>query len=262
MKPTVSVLMSVLNQAEYLASSLHSILTQTFTSFEFIIVNDASNPKTLKCLKQYPDNRIKIIHNPKRLGLARSLNRGLKFCRGIYIARMDADDIALPHRLKVQVDYLTKHPHIAGCGSAAAIIDRQGKKLGIKKFPAPTTKLKSVIMRYSPFIHPTMMLRKKVFDAMGGYNATFNGAEDYDLWLRTLPIFDLVNLPQVLLMYRVHPQSVSWGSLKQVERQALRARVNALRHHQYPLWQSLFLVKPSLSFLVPQSIKKLIFHVS
>lgn len=259
MKPAVSVLMSVHNQAEYLDASFKSILAQTFTQFEFVIVDDHSNRETRERLHQYHDSRIKIIHNRRRLGLARSLNRGLTFCRGKYIARMDADDIAHPSRIKKQYKYLENHQNLAGCGTWVSLIDEQGKKTGSKHFPTQSALIKKVILRYSPFIHPSVMIRKKIIAACGGYDANLNGAEDYDLWLRIVSQHQMVNLPEELLRYRVNPRGISWSQLKHLEWQALRARFKSLRH--YPAWQIVYLFKPALSFLIPERIKKKIFGI-
>ena len=112
--PRVTALMSVFNGDKYLSEALESILNQTFTNFEFLIINDGSNDRTEDILKSYDDVRIRIINNDNNMGLAKSLNKGLRIARGEYIARMDADDISLPTRLARQVEFLDKNKHVLG----------------------------------------------------------------------------------------------------------------------------------------------------
>lgn len=261
MTPIVSVVMSVYNQAEFLSQALNSILAQSLPQFEVIIIDDDSNQATQNLLRGFSDNRIKLIRHPHRLGLAKSLNTGIKLARGQFVARMDADDIALPHRFKTQFNYLKEHPNIAGCGSAVELINTQGKTIGHKRFPASYSALKKVILRYNPFIHSSMMIRKKILDELGNYDTSLNGAEDYDLWLRLISQYPLVNLNHILLKYRINPHGVSWRSLKHVETQALKARINALINYGYPKWQAIFLAKPALSLLIPTAIKKHLFRI-
>lgn len=247
--------MSVYNQARYLPQAIDSILNQTFSDFEFIIVNDVSTDDTARVLRQVKDKRIKLLLNRQRQGLAWSLNRDIAISHGEYIARMDADDIAYPKRLKIQLDYLTGHPHVAACGTGVDLIDAAGKKIGRKHYPPRITK--PLLMRYNPLIHPTVMIRKEVCT----YDASLNGAEDYDLWLRLGSQYQLANISQVLLAYRVNPQGISWSSLKHTELQAIKARLKALRRYNYSLWQSIFLIKPIFSYLIPSWTKKLLFNV-
>lgn len=247
--------MSAYNQAQYLAPAIESILRQTFSGFEFLIINDASTDDTSQIIKSYRDRRITIFTHRRRQGLASSLNYLIRHSRGEYLARMDADDIAYPGRLKIQLDYLTRYPHIAACGTGVDLINAAGKKIGRKHYPPRITK--PILMRYNPLIHPTVMIRKEVCT----YDASLNGAEDYDLWLRLGSQYQLANINKILLAYRVNPQGISWHSLKHTELQAIKARLKALRQYNYPLWQSIFLIKPIFSYLIPGWIKKLLFNV-
>ena len=253
--PKISVVMSVYNQAQYLKQSITSILNQAFVSFELIIINDASTDATLKILRQFKDGRIKLLLNRKHRGLAASLNRGIRHSRGEYIARMDADDIARPDRLKLQLHFLESHPAVVACGTGVDLINTQGQNIGRKTYPQHITK--SLLMRYNPLIHPTVMIRK----AACIYNENLNGAEDYDLWLRLGSQRQLVNLRQTLLAYRVNPWGISWSQLKQTELQAIKARFKALKDYNYPRRQAIYLIKPILSYLIPSRIKKLLFHI-
>lgn len=260
--PLVSVIMSVHDQQDFVAAAIKSILDQTLTRLEFIIIDDASSKPVSHLLKQTKDKRVRIFRNRRQSGLAKSLNIGLTKARGKFIARMDADDISTKTRLRTQHHYLENHPKVAACGSQVALIDKTGRKSGVKHFPKSYAKIKSVIMRFSPFVHPTMMLRKQVIDEIGNYDEELNGAEDYDLWLRIAVTHPMVNLPNTLLKYRVNPSGVSWSSYKHTELQAIRARIKALTQYGYPPWQVIYLVKPTLSFFVPTQIKRQIFGIS
>ena len=253
--PQVSVILSVYNQAQYLPQAIISILNQSLTDFEFLIIDDGSTDSTPQILKGYRDRRITVFTHRRSLGLATSLNQLIHRSQGNYLTRMDADDIAYPQRLKVQRDYLTRHPRIAACGTAVDLIDLAGKPIGRKHFPRRITK--TLLMRYNPLIHPTIMIRKEVCT----YDANLNGAEDYDLWLRLGSKYQLANINRVLLTYRVNPEGISWNSLKHTELQAIKARWKALKQHNYPLWQSIFLIKPILSYLIPAWVKKLLYNI-
>jgi glycosyltransferase involved in cell wall biosynthesis len=255
MNPKISVVMSVYNQGQYLPQAIDSILRQSLADFEFLIMDDASTDSSPQILTSYRDRRISVFTHHRRSGLAGSLNQLIKKSRADYIARMDADDIAYPQRLKIQLDYLTCHSHIAACGTAVDLIDSAGKKIGSKHYPDRITK--SLLMHYNPLIHPTVMIRKKPCH----YDANLNGAEDYDLWLRLGGKYKLANINQVLSAYRVNPQGISWNSLKRTELQAIKARLKALGRYNYPLWHSIFLTKPILSYFIPTWVKKLLFNI-
>ncbi len=258
MKPTISVIMSVHNQSEYLPDAIESLLHQTYKNFELIFIDDGSTDNTWKILNKYKTKQTKLIKHLKKQGLAKSLNQGIKISTGKYIARMDADDISYPQRLEKQLSCLEQNPNVAICGTAADLINRYGQIIGTKKFPQ---KPKSVIMRYNPLIHSSAMIRKNILNQVGKYDESLNGAEDYDLWLRLGAKFDLINLSETLMKYRINPQGISWRKLKHVEWQSLRCRFKALTKYDYPKWQLIYTLKPALSFVFPAWVKKKFFHV-
>lgn len=256
--PKVSILMSVFNAQRYLEQAIKNILNQSLSDFEFIIIEDASTDGTYEILKDFrkKDKRIKILRNKKRLGLTVSLNKGLRKARGEFIARMDADDISNKNRLKIQSNFLKKNPEVAFCGSWVTLINQSGKKIGEKKYPLEYGQIKKVILKYNPFVHPSVMIRRKVLEERGFYDSNLNGAEDYDLFLRIAKNHQAVNLPCFLLKYRINPQGVSFLQYKKTERQALKARWKAIREYGYPYWQIIYLIKPLISYLVPFKIKR------
>lgn len=207
MSPKVSVVMAVWNGEKYLRQAIDSILAQTFTDFEFIIVDDCSTDATTQIIQGYDDERIQFATNEENIGLTRSLNKGLALARGEYIARMDGDDVSQPERLAKQVAFMEANHEVGACGTWAQDIDQGGKV--IRNREALTgDELDSFYWRVSPLIHPTAMFR---FTSSVGpwYDETVPVAQDYDLWLRIRAGQRLSNLPEYLLLYRVHDESIT-----------------------------------------------------
>ena len=254
----VSVIMPFHNSERFIHESVSSILSQTYQNFELITVNDASTDKSLSIVKAFQDPRVKIINNLKQLGVAAALNRGLRFAKGQLIARMDADDIALRNRFSVQVEFLRQHPDIVLTGTWVTVINEQGRKIKIKKLPEDSEEIKNQILRWNPFIHSSVMMKKSVLRSVGKYNELYNGAEDYDLFLRISRSFKTANINQPLLQYRISKSSVTFQQLKKVELQSLKVQCNALFNYGYSFTQVFYLLKPALSYLIPAQLKRLI----
>lgn len=185
--PQISVIMSVYNQKkpEQLDAAIQSVLQQTYTDFEFIIYNDGSDAEVSAHLQKYikVDKRIRLIEDEVNRGLAYSLNACIDVAEGKYLARMDDDDICDPDRFMVQYDYMERHPEIAYIGCNAKLMDEKGV-WGIRQMPEyPDEKS---FLRYSPFIHPTVMIRREVLENENGYNASKETlrCEDYELFMR------------------------------------------------------------------------------
>lgn len=203
--PKISVIMGAYNCENTLQASIESILGQTYTDWECIICDDGSTDTTHYLISEYikKDARIKLLTNTKNTGLAYSLNRGLKVARGEYIARMDSDDISLPTRFEKQIAYLEQHEDIAVLGTTAQYFDNQGV-WGVSKAKKCLTK--TDIMCGNAFIHPTVMIRRKALQQVGGYTVskyTYR-MEDYDLWCKLYAHYyrgDVLNEP--LLQYRL-----------------------------------------------------------
>lgn len=196
--------MSVYNGEQYLSQAIESILNQTFTDFEFLIINDGSTDSSHEILKEYSqkDRRIRIEDNGVNAGLIKSLNKGLKLARGLYIARMDADDISLPYRLEKQVAFMDTHPDVGICGSCAEII---GHYSGIITVPHDNNSIICRLPFQNSLIHPSVIIRKSILDKHGLiYDEQHIKAEDYGLWVSCIPHTHFANLPDVLIYYRVH----------------------------------------------------------
>jgi len=210
--PKISVLMPVFNAAKYLPIAVRSILEQTFRDFELIAVNDGSTDRSPAILQRFAqqDARIKIITRPNT-GIVGALNDGLAVAQGELIARMDADDIAYPERLAIQLHYMECHPEIVAIGSGVRMIDPRGVPLkNFHGFTDPQT-LRSKLIEASDIgiIHPTLMVRRGVLQRLGGYREQYKLVEDVDLFFRLLDEGELANVPDILLGYRQHLESTN-----------------------------------------------------
>lgn len=252
----VSVVLPVFNGAKYVLGSINSILNQTFQKFELIIVNDGSTDETANVLKNIHDLRIKVITFKKKRGIAYAINAGVSRANGMYIARMDSDDLSISTRLEEQVSFLKTHPNVALVGTWSKLINSEGKKVGEKRFPIEDREIRSIIIRFNPFIHPSIMVRKRVILEVGRYSQEYEGAEDYDMFLRICAKYRVANIPKLLIKFRLHSGSASFTELKRIEKQALRVRFHALKELGYPWWNYVYLIKPALAFLIPPAWKQ------
>lgn len=203
MNPLVSVLMPVYKTAPYLREAMDSMLCQTFKDFELIVLNDCSPDNAEEILDAYDDPRIVRYKGENNVGLSNVLNVGIGMARGKYIARMDSDDISLPQRLQVQVDYLDKHPDVDLVSVGMRLF---GAKEGTWIREINPEKVKIEAMFHSPVLHASSVWRKDAFEKQGlRFRQEMVPAEDYDLWTRAmLKGLKLVNLPEVLYEYRIH----------------------------------------------------------
>jgi glycosyltransferase involved in cell wall biosynthesis len=226
--PTVSVVMSVFNGQAFLVEAIESILGQTFRNLEFVIVDDGSTDSTPKILNTFAkqDERIRILRHANK-GRAESLNVGIGLAKGKYIARMDADDVALPNRLQEQVDFMECHPEVGLLGGAIELIDRGGQVFGTITPPLNDSEIRSAMLRYNPF-HPTVLMRTTVVLDAGGYRKVFMDADDYDTYLRISERIQLASLEEPLLQYRIHPNQVSIRNMRHQALCVLAARKAAL----------------------------------
>lgn len=209
--PTISVLMSVYNGERFLRKAVESILAQTFEDFEFIIINDGSSDGSSDILEEYAskDPRI-ILEEQENKGLIFSLNKGIDMARAPLIARMDADDIALPNRFQIQKDHMDQHPDIVALGGAIELIDENDNTFGKVQYPSQNSDMDDYIYnRGSPLAHPAVMMRTETVKSLGGYRDAYKHAEDYDLWLRMHKVGKIDNLQTTILKYREHTQKVS-----------------------------------------------------
>lgn len=221
MSTNISVVMSVYNGEKYLRPAIESILNQTFSGFEFIIIDDGSSDRSADIIKSYRDSRIRLIEQ-KNCGLSRSLNRGIWESRSKYIARMDADDISLSSRFAKQVDYLDRHPDVGVLGTAVRVIDGCGNESHAWRFLVENDILRWHLCFNDPIMHPTVMMRRGLVIRAGGYSADMGTAQDYDLWRRLSGMTRLSNLHNMLLYLRKHKDSVTSKHLLQQEENGIK----------------------------------------
>jgi glycosyltransferase involved in cell wall biosynthesis len=221
--PNVSVLMPVRNGARWLREAIDSVLGQTLRDFELIVVDDGSTDDTPHLLSDVSrlDSRIRIFRQ-EASGLVDALNRGLAEARGSLVARLDADDRAMPERLDRQVRYLESNPNVGLLGSWAEKIDERGAPCGLLKPEPQSDALAHLLLRTNPFVHSSVMFRTEPVRRLGGYRSAFQAAEDYDLWLRIAEVAEIVNVPEFLIQYRRHNANVTQ---RHAIRQAFSARL-------------------------------------
>lgn len=217
--PKISVVMTVYNAVLYLKEAVESILNQTFKDFEFIIVDNNSHDGSREIVASYRDDRIIFIENKENLGQTKALNRGIHQARSPYIARMDADDIAYPHRLQKQFDFLEHNPSIAVVGSWRLDINKEGRALKIYKVPADPFLMRCYLCCSGDLSvwcvnHAGVMIRKAVLEEVGFYNEAKSMSgypQDYELWMKIIRRYGIGNIAEPLFKYRILDNSESRG---------------------------------------------------
>lgn len=206
--PKISVIMPVYNGEKYLRQAIDSILSQTFSDFEFIIINDASKDSTEEIIKSYNDERIVYLKNEENLGVAGTLNKGIDAARGEYIARMDADDISMPDRFLKQVTIMDSNKDIGVCGGNLIIF---GEEIDERNFIYSETdkKIRVDMIFNSAFAHPAVMIRSSILSDNIRYDIDFEKAEDYKMWYDIMRVSKGYNIQEPLLRYRHHQKQVT-----------------------------------------------------
>jgi glycosyltransferase involved in cell wall biosynthesis len=208
--PLVSVLLATHDDARFLGEAIKSVLTQTLTDLELIVVDDASTDETARLLEKLDDGRIVVLRNEQQAGLATSLNRGLDRASGRYVARLDADDVASSERLQRQVVWMKANPELGVIGTGVWDLHGDGQTGGLHLMPRGATALRWHALFSSPFFHPTVLVDREVLERHGlRYDSSFLESEDYDLWTRVFEFADGDNLQDVLVYKRVHPGQAS-----------------------------------------------------
>jgi glycosyltransferase involved in cell wall biosynthesis len=218
--PTVTVLMPVYNAARFVAETVDTVLAQTFGDFEFVIINDGSTDNSLEILRGYArrDDRIRLISRPNT-GYVAALNEGLGVARGEFVARIDADDLADPRRLELQVARMRSEPQLVALGSNALAIDEDGYMIGEYAVPLTHEEIETAHLRGSSSIHhPAVMLRPEAVKRVGGYRKELMPCEDFDLWLRLGEVGRVANLPEKLLTKRLFVGSAVATNLAKQEK--------------------------------------------
>lgn len=238
MPPFVSVVMPTYNSERFLGDAIESILNQTFRNFEFIIVADKSSDRSDLILNNYAkkDNRVKVFMENEK-GLIASLNKGCRLAKGKYIARMDADDISLPHRLEKQVQYLEEHPEIGILGTGIRYIDEAGRLGKSVRNPGDPKLIKFYLHLENCIVHPSIMMRREAIERLDFYNPEAIHVEDYDLWARATSVTQVSNLHDVLLEYRIWGGGISSHNSLSRDQAVVKLRqsmINKLINRQVP----------------------------
>lgn len=210
--PLVSVLFPCYNVEKYVEEALQSLIGQTYRNIEIIAINDCSTDRTKDILEKYAeaDDRIKIYNNEVNLKLIKTLNKGIGLCAGKYIARMDADDIALAERIEKQVEFLEKNPDYSVVSTMFYAFKSGSSKKSLYRNPSKFEDLQAALLFNSVICHPASMIRKTLFTELNlKFEDTYIHVEDYALWSKALYLTKLANLDEPLLLYRVHENQIS-----------------------------------------------------
>lgn len=222
MEHLISIVMPVYNAAPFLKDAVDSLLNQSFRDFELIVVDDASTDASLEILLSYDDPRILILQNTTNLGNYPSRNKGMSVAKGRYICVMDADDMAMPDRLDVQFRFLESHPEVLACGSAYRIIGGDRIYTGLQDYES----VQKALLVNNCFLHPSICFRADVLDKTGLYDERYVYASDYDFICRMALIGPVVNLSDVLMQYRWHPEQIT-----QAHRKGQKKYANVIRRN-------------------------------
>jgi len=233
-RPLVSVLVAVHNGARHVQPAIESVLRQTVDDLELVVVDDASEDETSSVLEQVGDSRLVVLRNDGRLGLAGALNLGLERCRGRYVARMDADDVAFPYWLGRQVRELQERPELSIVGAGVVDVAEAGRAGSVHLLPSGL-ELRWHALFSSPFLHNTVVIERDVLESHGlRYDETFAESEDYDLWTRLLAVAEGENVQQPLVLYRQHEgqaTSLRRDVQREFQQRVARREISALAPH-------------------------------
>ena len=231
--PRVSVLMPAYNAVSHIREAIESILNQTYKDFEFIIINDGSTDDTERIIQSFTDPRIRYIKNAENIKLIATLNKGIGLAKGEYIVRMDADDISLPQRIEKQVAFMDSNLQVAACGSW---VDAFGVKDTAIRYESKHDEIMFKMLYQIHLVHPAVIMRSGQIKSMGiQFNPEFAHAEDYDFFVRLGYTYQLANIPEVLLKYRIHTGSVSQAYREVQKHNSEIIRLNQFARLGYPV---------------------------
>ncbi len=221
--PLVSVIMTAFNEEKFIGNAVESLMNQTFEDFELLLFDDGSTDGTCRIVEQFEDPRIKL-HSSTNQGQTTCLAQGVEMAEAPLIARLDADDMAMPHRLDTQVAFLERNPSCAMVGSQAVVLDESGSEMCVCPVPATEEEIRETISSRCCFLHSTVMFRREAVMEVGNYRPLFRYAQDYDLWLRLAERYPLANIGEPLVYRRLKVESPSVSRLHVQERYAYWGR--------------------------------------
>lgn len=203
MSPPLTVLLPVRNHARFLAAAVGSILRQSFANFDLLVLDDASTDGSSQSIASLDDPRLRIVRNETPIGLAATLNRGLRATEATWIARQDADDLSDPQRFRRQLEFLDRRPDVCLLGSGALKIDATDRPVGFLRTSTEHDTLLFGLLFDNCFVHTSVVFHRDHVLALGGYDVAFDRAQDFDLWVRMASRGRLANLPERLVSRRV-----------------------------------------------------------
>lgn len=260
----IAVLVPIHNAEKFLRECLDSILNQTVSDFELFACNDGSTDGSDGILREYAakDPRIRIMNNPCNMGIVATRNKLLSAVpeNADFIAWIDADDVMFPDRLQRQREYLETHPEIGGVGSPLEIIDENSKVIGFRRYPAAPDEIRRLMPRRNVIAQSSLMLRRNVIRETGGYSAEYPVCEDYDYWLRTLQKYELANLPEPCLQYRMSSGQSKQSKLKETIRCTLSVQMKYLFRGNFRFSSIPYLAAECLLLLLPPKAILLLFE--
>lgn len=253
MKPEVSVLMSVYKEdLKIFEKSVNSVLNQSFKNFEFIIINDSGNKEYSKLIGRIGDDRIKYLINEQNLGLTKSLIKGAKTAQGKYIARLDADDCAKEDRLKLQYEFLENNPDHVICGSYYQEIENSKISKPRVGLFQNDEEIRRVLPSFNPFAHSTLFFKRKAYEEIGGYDASFVCAQDYDFIERILNKGKGHILKPKLVTRNIDEQNISSRRYKLQLWNSLKVRWRLMKRGYFELASIGFLFKSLMALIIPK----------
>lgn len=258
----ISVVMSVYNAEKYLTEAVESILAQTYSDFELILINDKSTDGSGEILKSYAqkDPRIVILENEQNIGLTKSLNRGLAIAKGEYIARMDADDISVADRFEKQVAFLDTHLDYSFVSCIGRYIDENGNPEQLRLFPETNEEIYAMMPKVDAVMHPGVMFRREDIAKIGNYCEDFRVVQDYDLWFRGMAAgYKFYNIQEPLVLFRRN-DSYNTRKSKAYRMVDYRVRKKGYRINNVPLHKRVYLIVPlALAYIPPKVMDKLFY---
>ena len=232
-EPRLTVFTPFYTNIEFFDQTIASVLSQSFTEFEYLMINDGDPANARRIEETFRDPRIRIINTASPLGLSGSRNAGLHEARGALIALIDSDDFCEPDRLRKQIDFLDAHPDHVLVGSGLRYVNEKSETIGSRAYPETDKEIKERLVAVNCIAQPSVMARRRALIDAGGYNEEFPCAEDYALWLRLARFGKFHNLQEPLVAYRIHLQSGKHLLLRPALRDTVRVKVHALRHYGF-----------------------------
>lgn len=227
------MLMPAFNAERFLARAVDSVLAQTHEDLELVVVDDGSTDRTFELLEDYArrDPRVRPLRNGSNLGIVRTRNRAFAEAdpKSAYFAIMDSDDVCMPERLALQLDFLEAQPDHALVGGNLILIDDADRDIGHRRYPASYEAICDAITRYNPIAQPTATIRRRAIEAVGTYDARYPRCQDYDLWMRIARRFKIANLDAFTLRYRI---SDTQGKVTAL-RKSLKLSLQVQREHMF-----------------------------